>query len=147
MKKRLQITLFLLLLIFNVIAQTVTKENIKADLIHIWQLSYVDYKGQHISVSTLRPESPLATYQFNADNTLIFYDGKKPTSAKAPGKWSYVENDHTINVQINGRPLGSITSISSDSMTFVIELPDLAPPYDTTKMILVPINKTNADAR
>jgi hypothetical protein len=114
-------------------SQNVSSESVKANLARTWKMSYVDDHGVRV---TAKPETPEITYEFYADNTLAFYDGKKP-SEKAMGKWSYDENKHNIAVQINDRPLGSIISLSSDTMRFEIVLPNSPPPYHKTQMVLV----------
>jgi hypothetical protein len=131
----------LLLALSSTKSQNVSNESVKANLIQTWKLSYVDDEGARI---TAKPEAPVITYEFYANNTLVFYDGKKPTE-KVMGKWSYNEDKHNIEVQINNRPLGSIISLSRDAMTFEIELPNTPSPYDKTQMILVPSSDGSKD--
>jgi hypothetical protein len=133
--KRILILCSLLLAISSTKSQNVSKESVKANLIQTWKLSYVDDEGMRI---TAKPEAPVLTYEFYANNTFVFYDGKKPTE-KTMGKWSYNEDKHNIQVQIKDRPLGSIILLSPDAMTIEMELPDTPSPNDKTQMVLVPV--------
>jgi hypothetical protein len=124
----------LLLTLSSTKSQNVSNESVKANLIQTWKLSYVDDEGVRIIA---KPEAPVITYEFYANSTLAFYDGKKP-SEKTMGKWSYNEVKRNIEVKINDRSIGLIISLSSDAMTFVMEFSKIPSSNDKTQMVFVP---------
>jgi Lipocalin-like domain len=130
--KRTQILYCLVLFISSAKSQNITKASVKTDLLHTWKVSYMENEGKQI---TAEPGAPVVTYEFHANNTLIVYANNKPKE-KYNGKWSYNAVKQIINIEVNGRPVGSIISLSQDSMTLKIKT-DSAPGSGRMLMIFV----------
>lgn len=129
------IVCFLMLILPFAKSQNVSNESIKTDLIHTWRVSYMEMEGMQISA---KPEAPIMIFEFYADKTLVTYNDKKP-SEKTSGKWSYNVSKQAVDVQINGRPISSIVSLSHDTMTMMFTLPNTPTDLSKMKMILMPV--------